>query len=215
MRGEVASPSLLQHSRFFITATDTGVGKSIFTSLLALSFFKQGKKVAISKPLQTGKDLDTDLLKKLTKNKIPIFNTYTFKLPAAPSVSSKYEKKKISIKKIIADIKKLEKSFDIVIVEGVGGITVPITDKYLVSDLIKDLNYPTIVVARPSLGTINHTVLTLEYAKKEKSNVLGFVISGFDKRTKNLTIKTAPNEIEKITGFKCLEKITARKDLIN
>jgi len=219
---------LVDQNRLFITATDTGVGKSIYTSLLALSFLKQGKKVAISKPIQTGDELDTDLLAKLTGGKVPIFNTYTLKLPAAPSVASKLEKKKIDIKKIISDIKKLEKKFDVVIVEGVGGIAVPITEVgagsrelrekkkqlsalssqlYLVSDLIKDLDYPAIVVARPGLGTINHTVLTLDYAKKKKINVLGFVISGYDKNTKDLAIKTAPSEIERISGIKCIQKI--------
>jgi dethiobiotin synthetase len=197
---------LLNHKRLFITATDTGVGKSIYTSLLALSFLKQGKKVAISKPIQTGDDLDTDLLAKLTDGKVPIFNTYTLKLPAAPSVASKFEKKKIDIKKIISDIKKLEKKFDVVIVEGVGGIAVPVSGIYLVSDLIKDLNYPAIVVARPGLGTINHTVLTLDYAKKKKINVLGFVISGYDKNTKDVAIKTAPGEIKRISGMKCIQK---------
>lgn len=204
------------HSAFFITGTDTGVGKSIFTSILALYFLKQGKKVAISKPIQTGDELDTEILAKLTSRKIPIFNSYTFKLPAAPSVAAKAQKKKINVKKIISDIKKLEKKFDVVIVEGAGGIAVPITrdvpsgrryEHYLVGDLIKDLGYPAIVVARPGLGTINHTVLTLDYAKKKKIKVLGFVISGYDEDTKDIVIKTSPGEIERITGEKCIQKV--------
>lgn len=223
----------------FITGTDTGVGKSIFTATLALSLFNKGKKVAISKPIQTGYPKDTRFLAELTENKIPIFNTYSLELPAAPSVSAKYENKEIEIKKILSDIKKLEREFDIVIVEGIGGIAVPIHEtrsmkqearkmkqeflslhrvscfmphaSYLVADLIKDLNYPTIIVARPTLGTINHTVLTIEFAKQKGLNILGFVISGYDENTKELVIKTAPDEISMITGVKCLMKLPVIK----
>jgi len=194
-------------SHLFITGTDTGVGKSIFTSIIALWFFNQGKKVTIIKPVQTGRLKDTEFLSKLTKNKIPVFNSYSFKLPAAPLVASKYKSQKISVKKIISDIRKLEKDFEHVIVEGIGGIAVPILKNYLVADLIKDLNYPVIIVCRPSLGTINHSVLTIEFAKQKKLKVLGFVVSGYDKKTKDVAVKTAPEIISKITKVPCLMKI--------
>lgn len=172
-----------------------------------MSFLHEGKRVAISKPIQTGLEKDTDFLASLTENKIPIFNTYSFSLPAAPLVTSRNENKKIDIEKIISDIKKLESEFDSVIVEGIGGIAVPIVEYYLVADLIKDLNYPVIIVSRPSLGTINHTVLTIEFAKKKNLDILGFVISGYDEKTKDIVIKTAPDVISEITNIKCLEKI--------
>lgn len=193
-------------NKIFITATDTGVGKSIFTAFLALLYQRYGKKVAISKPIQTGATKDTELLKILTNHKIPVFNTYSFDLPAAPTVASQYEKKIIDVENIISDIRKLEKEFDVVIVEGIGGIAVPITT-YLVIDLIKNLNYPTIIVCRPSLGTINHSVLTIEYAKQKGLSVLGFVISGYDENTKDIVIKSAPDEIARITHVKCLMKL--------
>ncbi len=196
----------------FITGTDTGVGKSIFSSYLALKLFSEGKKVAISKPIQTGIPKDTDFLKELTGNKIPIFNTYSFSLGAAPSVASEIENKIADVGKIISDIRILEKEFDCVIIEGIGGIAVPIKQNYLVSDLIKDLNYPVIIVARPSLGTINHTVLTIEFAKQKKLNVLGFVISGYDFNTSDLVIKTAPDEISNITQTNCLMKVKKIND---
>lgn len=169
--------------------------------------FNQGKKVIIVKPVQTGSPKDTKFLTRLTKNKIPVFNTYSFKLPAAPQVASRHEGKKISVKKIIQDIRKLEKEFEVVIVEGIGGIAVPICENYLVADLIKDLNYPVIIVCRPTLGTINHSVLTIEFAKQKKLKVLGFVISGYDKKTKDIAHKTAPRIISKITKVQCLMKL--------
>lgn len=209
------SSLITQSSLLFITGTDTGVGKSIFIALLALTYHKMGKKVAISKPVQTGKDKDTDFLKRLTGDKIPVFNSYTFSLPAAPSVASEYENKKIDIEKIISDIKKLEKGFDVVIVEGIGGIAVPVGACHgkplLVADLIKDLGYPVIIVCRPTLGTINHTILTIEFAKQKGLNVLGFVVSGYNYATDDEVIKTAPDEISRITGVKCLVKIPLLK----
>jgi len=211
--------SLKKLKSLFITGTDTGIGKSIFTATLALSLLNEGKKVAISKPIQTGYPKDTRFLAELTENKIPIFNTYSLELPAAPSVSAKYENKEIEIEKILSDIKKLEREFDLVIVEGIGGIAVPIVgadlrvcpNSYLVADLIKDLDYPVVIVARPILGTINHTVLTIEFAKQKGLNVLGFVISGYDENTNDPVIKTAPDEISMITGVKCLMKLPVIK----
>lgn len=197
----------------FITGTDTGVGKSIFSALLAISLQNEGKKVCISKPLQTGSPKDTDFLKELTGSKIPVFNTYSLSLPSAPSVAAKQENKKIDLEKTILDIRNLEKQFDCVIVEGIGGIAVPITDNYLVTNLIKDLNYPVVIVARPSLGTINHSVLTIEFAKQNNLNVLGFVVSGYDETLNDPVIKTAPNVISELTKVKCLMKIPMVKKL--
>ncbi len=230
----------------FITGTDTGVGKSIFSALLAISLHNEGKKVCISKPIQTGFPKDTDFLKELTGNKIPIFNTYSFSLPAAPIISAEHENKKIDLEKIILDIRNLEKEFDCVIVEGIGGVAVPITDHviarsplmaddeaisktlrdcrigasasphndtYLVADLIKDLNYPVIIVSRSSLGTINHSVLTIEFAKQKDLNILGFIVSAYDETLNDPVIKTAPDVISKLTKVKCLMKIPLVKKL--
>ncbi len=152
-------------------------------------------------------------MKELTGNKIPVFNTYSFSLPAAPLVSARHENKKIEIERIISDIKSLEKKYDCVIVEGIGGIAVPINDNYLVADLIKDLNYPVIIVARPSLGTLNHSVLTIEFAKQKMLNLLGFVVSGYDEASSDLAIKTAPDMISEITKAQCLAKITRIKNM--
>ncbi len=212
----------LSNKTIFITGTDTGVGKSIFTAFLALSYLERGKKVVIVKPLQTGLPKDTDFLSKLTLDRIPICSIYSLSLPAAPSIAAKHENKKIDLKKIISYIKELENKFDVVLAEGIGGIAVPLvetphrgvsTGHYLVADLIKDLNYPVIIVARSSLGTINHTVLTLAFAKQKGLNVLGFVISGYDENTNDPAIQTASEEISNITGVKCLMKIPFFSDV--
>ena len=84
---------------------------------------------------------------------------------------------------------------------------------YLVADLIKDLDYPLIIVSRPTLGTINHTVLTIEFAKQKGLNILGFVISGYDEKTSDPALKTAPDVISEVTGVKCLMKVPFIKQL--
>lgn len=197
----------LNTKHVFITGTDTGVGKSIFSSFLALYWNDQGKKVAISKPVQTGAEKDTVFLSMLTGGKVPVFNSYSFNLPAAPGVAAKHENREIDIEKIILDIRKLEQEFEYVIIEGIGGIAVPITGNYLVADLIKDLNYPAIIVASPSLGTINHTILTIEFAKQKELDILGFVISGFDEDSNDPVIKTASEVISQVTSINCLMKL--------
>ena len=78
---------------------------------------------------------------------------------------------------------------------------------YSVADLIKDLNCPVVIVARPTLGTINHTILTIEFAKQKGLNILGFIVSGYSNKTKNIAEITAPEIISKITKLKCILKI--------
>jgi len=211
---------MLEQKTIFITGTDTSVGKSIFTAVLALALFNQGKKIAISKPIQTGLPRDTDFLTELTGSKIPVFNTYSFMLSAAPVVAAKEENKNIDIQKVVSDIRSLEKEFDHVIVEGIGGIAVPVEacqrwhgTPLLVADLIKDLNYPVVIISRPTLGTINHTILTIGFAKQKKINILGFVISGYDEKINDVIIKTAPEVISNITQIKCLMKLPIFKEI--
>ncbi len=75
------------------------------------------------------------------------------------------------------------------------------------ADLIKDLDYPLLVVSRAILGTINHTVLTIKFAKQKELDVLGFVVSGYDEEINDIAIKTAPDEISRITKVQCLFKL--------
>lgn len=193
----------------FITGTDTGVGKSIFTAILGLACNKEFK-TAIYKPIQTGLHTDVEHLLELTGNSIPIYNSLTYSLPAAPTVAAQYENKIVDLEKVLTDLDNLKKNYELVIVEGIGGIAVPFaTNDYLVSDLIKNCNIPTIVVARPNLGTINHTLLTLEHALNKGISILGFVISGYDEKTQDTAILTASSEIEKSSHLPCLSKIPA------
>ena len=143
---------------FFISGTDTNVGKTIVSAILV------NKMNAIYyKPIQCGLDekgrKDSDVIKHLCVNHTILNEAYFFKEPVSPNIAAKKEKKKIMVSHLLNKISNnLEKQ---IIVEGAGGISVPITKKYLMIDFIKLSNLPLILVARTSLGTINHTLLSL------------------------------------------------------
>jgi len=167
----------------FITGTDTGVGKTFVTSLLARELIAKGCDVGVMKPISCGSKADNDAyhLKKQLRLKDPfeLINPINFKNPLPPYPAAKIEKKKINLGKIFSAYRKLSKKHQIVLVEGVGGVLVPITRKYFIVDLIRDFGLPTIIVARAGLGTINHTLLTIETLKIRKVEIIGVILNGF------------------------------------
>lgn len=194
----------------FITGTDTGVGKTYVTTLLAKYFQKQGIKVAIFKPIATGPKSENDALyyRKQLKLKEPLtlINPIHLSFPLAPYPAAKLEKKKINLKKIFKTYKILESKSDLVLVEGIGGVLVPITKNYLVADLIEDLNLPSVIVARAGLGTINHTLLTIEVLKAHKIKIIGVIMNGFGKKS-DISEKTNAEIIEELSHVPILAKV--------
>lgn len=193
----------------FITGTDTGVGKTFVTALLAQCLIEQGLEVGVMKPISCGpqKDNDAIKLKRQFKLKDPLnlINPIRLPLPLAPYAAAALLKKKINLKKIFAAYRKLERKHDLVLVEGIGGALVPITSSYMVADLIADLKLPTLIVARAGLGTINHILLTVEALRRRKINILGIIMNGF--KGKELSQKTNALVVSKISGIPVLAKI--------
>lgn len=193
----------------FITGTDTGVGKTFVTALLAQCLIEQGLDVGVMKPISCGpqKDNDAIKLKKQLKLKDPLnlINPIRLPLPLAPYAAAALLKKKINLKKIFAAYRKLERKHDLVLVEGIGGALAPITSSYMVADLIADLKLPTLIVARAGLGTINHTLLTVEALRRRKINILGIIMNGF--KGKELSQETNALVVSKISGIPVLAKI--------
>ena len=171
----------------FITGTDTGVGKTIITACIAKALLRNKKKVAVYKPVQCGnllkgkiKSPDLALVKKLSG--IPekcLFNDYSFKFASSPHLAAELENKKVDVGLIKKHCKELSGKFDYVIIEGAGGLLVPLTRKYTVLDLINDLSVPVLVVARAGLGTINHTSLTINSLKSKNARIIGIIINCF------------------------------------
>jgi len=158
----------------FVTATNTDVGKSYTTIKLIESFSKQGILVGVCKPIETGvvtEAPDATLLLETVqkynvnfKNLTPLdITAYTFKLPAAPFCAD--TEKIINIENIKNKIAELQKLCDLLIVEGAGGLFVPITQTYQMIDLAKDLNGMTLLVTPSRLGCINDTQLSMEALK--------------------------------------------------
>ena len=189
----------------FVTGTDTGVGKTVVTAAIAWNLTQAGKRVALMKPVQTGTIVsgptDIEFVQKVlgADYSLDVSCPYMFSDPVAPLVASMLVGERIDIKKIKDSYSRLSSDNDFVIVEGAGGLLVPILEDYFMSDLALDLDLPVLIVTRPNLGTLNHTFLTLESAKKRGLDVAGIVISNFP-WDPGLPEQTNPELIFSMTG---------------
>lgn len=195
----------------FITATDTGVGKTFVSAGIASALKNRGINTGVMKPVHTGCRQksgklipeDTLYLMKAASidDPIELVTPYMFREPVAPSVAAEKTNTVISVEKIIKSYKALCRHHEYMIVEGIGGIMVPIKNGIYVADLIKKLDLPAIIITRPDLGTINHTLLTIDYMKNRKIQIKGVVINHTTKRKKTLAEKTCSGTIEKHSGI--------------
>ena len=173
----------------FVSGTDTGVGKTIVAAVIARLAATAGLKTGIMKPVTSGCIVrdgvrvseDAELLAwGAGLNALPPEATpYLFTAPVAPSVAAEKEGRRIDLERIAADYARLAATTDFMVVEGAGGLMVPLAGGLLVADLVRRLELPVIVVARPGLGTVNHTLLTCFTARQMGLTVTGVIISGF------------------------------------
>ncbi|QWR76594.1 dethiobiotin synthase [Candidatus Magnetomonas plexicatena] len=194
----------------FITGTDTGVGKTLITTLIAIGLSELGYSVTLRKPIETGCKPEGSILipedgmfyikniPSLKKEKIDDITPIRFKEPLCPLAASRIEKTQISWENIITSLKSVETS-KILMVEGVGGVMVPITEGRFVYDLIIELQLPVIVVCGNRLGAINHTLLTLDFLKARKISVIGIIINHTD-LADTLAHKTNPAIIAELSS---------------
>ncbi|EIF13413.1 MULTISPECIES: dethiobiotin synthase [Bacillus] len=187
---------------FFVTGTDTGVGKTIVSCGLAAAFRQKQADIGVFKPFLSGvprthPESDTSLLKDMSQTALSHeeITPFEWKEPLAPYTAAMLEGKYVSMADVMAHWRKIKNLHECFIVEGAGGISVPLGENYLVSDLIKAMELPAVIVTRPDLGTINHTYLTVEYAKNMGIEVLGIIINGI-KSNPGLDEKTNPSMIE-------------------
>lgn len=199
----------MKHKAIFICGTDTGVGKTLVTGSL-LSFLNQkGIRAGGFKPLESGcapvkgmkrhlKRADAEFLKKMGEMEEPLdwINPYYFKEPLAPGIAAQREGKRISFSHIKKSLNRLQKKYDLILVEGAGGLLVPVQGLKTNLDLIQFLKLPVVVVSRLGLGTINHTLLTLEHLKKNHILILGVILNQTEP-TKNLASQTNPSILKK------------------
>ncbi len=169
------------NQNYFITGTDTGVGKTHITALLLAELRRRGLPAAGFKPIAcgTGGRADARTYRKLMRNEVPldVINPVYLRHPVAPSVAAKLEGRQIDTDRIQSIFRILALIFRPVLAEGAGGLLVPIRRNYFVADLIRQLDLSVIIVARLGLGTLNHTLLTIRQAQAMKLKVAGVILN--------------------------------------
>jgi dethiobiotin synthetase len=175
-------------STFFISSIDTDAGKTIATGWLAAHFAASGQSVITMKLAQTGclvKSDDVAMhrtmmgLDWLPEDESGDTCPYVFKFPASPHLAARLENQIIEPKQLGDSLARLQEKFQQVIVEGVGGLLVPLTDNYLVADFVMEHQLPVIIVTSAKLGSINHSFLTLEACHHRGIQVAGVLFNHF------------------------------------
>ena len=193
----------------FVTATGTEVGKTYISGLLVRKLRAEGLNCGYYKPALSGAEITNEKLIPgdcqyvLTTSGLNIDPlecvSYVFKPALSPHLAAQIEKNPIKIDKIINDFNTIKQKYQYIVVEGAGGIVCPfnIKENILLPDIIKALNLDIIIVASAQLGTINSTILTVEYAKQKEINVKGIILNEYN-----------PEDIMHVDNKKCVELLT-------
>jgi len=176
-------------SVYFVTGIDTDIGKTYATGLAARFLLRQGRSVITQKIVQTGTSgpiADDILLHRRLMGIEPLpvdWNgttcPYRFRFPASPHLAARLENVQIDPKNITDATARLLETYDTVLLEGAGGINVPIRRDYLIADYVQEHRYPMIIVTSGRLGSINHTLLTLEAAASRNIPPAGIVFNHY------------------------------------
>jgi dethiobiotin synthetase len=201
-------------SGLVVIGTDTGAGKTVVAAGIAGIFKKTNISVGVMKPVATGgirlnaRLVSPDALFLSAAATVPfepeLVNPYCYELPVVPVVAARGHEP-INLDVIKERFGILQHRYDIVVVEGVGGLLVPLSDELMLPDLIWALNLPVLIVARANLGTINHTLLTIQRARAAGLEVLGFVMNRVG--NKGVVEQTSPSIISRFADAPCLGKV--------
>ncbi|MDP9254530.1 MAG: dethiobiotin synthase [Verrucomicrobiota bacterium] len=163
----------------FITGTDTGVGKTFLSVQLLRLLRERGLRCAALKPICCGDRHDAELLLAASNEGLTIdeINPLWLRTPVAPFAASLVERVEIDPKRLIDGFEEINRRFDFVMVEGVGGWMVPITKNYFVGDLAAAMDLPVLVLAQNRLGCLNHTLLTLQSIDAKGTRAAGIVLN--------------------------------------
>lgn len=203
----------------FIAGTDTDIGKTYITAGLAVVLRKMGVDVGVMKPFAAGsaqkrgyRSEDVEILSRAAKVNDPenLVNPQFFPISASPYTAWKKLKTKPQISTVLSSFKKLSKLHDMMLVEGMGGIMTPILKDYYITNLIKEMKIPTIIVTRSKVGTINHTIMTVKMCEKFKIPIKGIIINNFDK---GYAVKDLTRDLENLTGVPVVGAIPFVKDM--
>ena len=193
----------------FITATDTGVGKTVVTAALAVALRKRGYAVGVMKPIETGvpssADAGSDAIRlraaARSSDTLTEIRPYAFRRPLAPMDAARLEKRTVMLPTIMRAFRKLQSRHEVLLVEGVGGVHVPITQLLDVADIIYRVKFPAIVVGRVSLGGINHALMTLRALRRRKISVLALVLN------RTVKVGTATAQLQECSSVRLLRQL--------
>jgi len=194
-----------------VLGTDTGVGKTVVTALLARALRANGQRVCAYKPVACGTVArrgrrvwaDTEYLAAATAVAEERVGLYRLDAPLSPHVAAAAEPVEIDIERIVARYRELERSCETMLVEGVGGALVPLNEQHDMLDVAVALGLPAVVVARPGLGTLNHTLLTVRACRERGVDVLGVVVNGLPPRPSEAE-RSNLVELPRLTGVPLL-----------
>ena len=169
----------------FVSGIDTGVGKTVATGLMARWLLGRGVNAATVKVVQTGNvgfSEDRDEHRRFMERTLPedaenLTAPQIFAFPASPHLAAKLENRTVDLNAIRTAAAALAERYDIVLAEGAGGLAVPLTEGFLTADLVSEMRWPLILVASGKLGSLNHTILSLEFAAARKIPVRGIVFN--------------------------------------
>jgi len=191
----------------FITGTDTGVGKTLVGALLAAGLVERGVDVGVMKPVETGcADMiprDAAILKKAANVDDPLDKIcpVVYREPLAPFAAARREGREVDLNKIRSAYMELSGKHRMMIVEGAGGLMSPVSENFLIANLVIEIGLPLLVVAPDRLGCINHVLLTLSSARKMEIDVVAVVLNRLD-YSEDLSRRSNAELIEDLTSFR-------------
>ena len=197
----------------FVTGTDTGVGKTVVACALAAWCRERGLDVGVMKPVATGghrragrwvSDDAVQLVQAAGSQDLwPLVNPVCFQEPLAPWTAARRAHRPLRLEPVLSAWRRLRARHQVLIVEGVGGLLVPLTAQTTVADLARRIRLPLLLVARPSLGTINHTLLSMHQARRDHLSVRGIVLNHAGPPDADpmarLAVRTNPDILRRLT----------------
>jgi len=196
----------------FVTGTDTGVGKTVVAGGIAAALRRRGVRVGVMKPFATGVDgrsEDAEFLRRAAgvDDALDLVNPVRFRPPLAPSVAARLAGRPVDLRAVWKAFRALAARHDCLVVEGVGGLLVPVRPRVPVAAVARRLALPLIVVTRPTLGTINHTLLTVLAARAYRLRVIGLVVNHHAAGRRGLVERLNPRTLEEETRLPILAEI--------
>jgi len=199
------------NSGIFVTGTDTHCGKTIIAGGVARAYLRKGYNIGVMKPVATWGDpcrepgvrtkwISEDALHlrhaAAVSDSLDLINPVCFKSALAPWPAARFEKKTIDVDRIMSAFRELSRRHDHMVVEGAGGLMVPINQTFFVSDLIGRMKLPAIIVSSPGLGMLNHSLLTVNTLKQKGIPLAGIIINRWQGKTR--AEQTNPQVLQRI-----------------